>query len=327
MTGYFTDRELGRKPMVEETVGMVVWQAILSLIETGVDDGSLAYGFPSHCPDGNAIEGTNEQAMWNAIRAEIGDLFGDDVEDRHVANYWVLLRDSLPDTPAILDFVEFTARHVAQPQQRGWHTFFRHYHLTLDRNEGLREFVADINRLFSRNGLAYKLTDNGLIERLLPMPMNELLKSTGFSTGDRDLDQLLDTAIGRFRSPRPEGRQDALEKLWDAFERLKTIEHPSKKCGATILIDRTAHSDTPVFRSAVTEEFRAMTKVGNDLRIRHSEVGRESVGDDGEKDYLFMRLFSLIWLVLRKTDRLSRIRNDDRASGMTTPTIDDEMPF
>ena len=74
MMTYFTDREFGPKPTVVETIGRVVWQAILSLIETRVNDGSLAYGFPSHCPDGNAIVGTDEDAMWNAIRAEIGDI-------------------------------------------------------------------------------------------------------------------------------------------------------------------------------------------------------------------------------------------------------------
>ena len=34
MTTYFSDREFGPKPMVEETIDRVVWQAILSLIET-----------------------------------------------------------------------------------------------------------------------------------------------------------------------------------------------------------------------------------------------------------------------------------------------------
>ena len=322
MTNYFSDREFGPKPMVQETVGRVVWQAILSLIETRVDDGSLAYGFPSHCLDGNAIDGTERQAMWNAIRAEIGDLVDDDPEGGIDAYYWKPSPTSLPKTPAILDLVEFVARYVAQPAQGQWHDYHKHFHLKLDREKGLRKFVEDINRLFSRNGLAFRMTDAGVIERTVPAPMADLLKRARISTGDRILDDLLDTSIGRLLLPKPESRQDALEKLWDAFERLKTIECPGdKKAGTTLLIDKATAGDAAVFRLAITEEFRALTKIGNDLRIRHSEVGKEPVGDNGEKDYLFMRLFSLIWLMLKGTGRLSPVPKDD------SDDDDEEAPF
>ncbi len=142
--------------------------------------------------------------------------------------------------------------------------------------------------------------------------MADLVKRTGYRTGDNDLDGLLDTAIGRFLSPKPEARQDALEKLWDAFERLKTIEGgKDKKARATALIDRAISDDAPVFRSVVETEFKTMTKVGNELRIRHFEVGHEPVGETGEKDYLFMRLYSLVWLMLKRTWRLSEVKRED----------------
>ena len=54
-----------------------------------------------------------------------------------------------------------------------------------------------------------------------------------------------------------------------------------------------------------------MTKVGNELRIRHVEVGHEPVGETGEKDYLFMRLYSLVWLMLKRTWRLSEVKRED----------------
>ena len=308
--------------MVEETIGEVVWKAIVSLVETRISDGSLAYSFPSHCPDGNAIGGADRQAVSNRILAEIGDLADDNAENGYGSYDWKPSPGILPDTPAILDLVEFVASHITQPVQGQWHDFYRHYHLKLDREEGLRRFVEDINRLFSRNGLAYKLTDTGSIERTVPAPMAELLKQTGFSTGDRDLDDLLKAAIDRFLLPGPEARQDALEKLWDAFERLKTVESPGdKKAGASFLMDKAIAGHATVFRSVVEEEFKAMTKTGNDLRIRHSEVGKEPVGDNGEKDYLFMRLFSLIWLILKRTGRLSGVRDDH------PDNCDAEMPF
>ena len=133
-----------------------------------------------------------------------------------------------------------------------------------------------------------------------------MMKRTHFRTGDDHLDDLLETAIDRFLSPKPEARQDALEKLWDAFERLKTIEAgKDKRIQAGALIDRAISGDAPVFRVIVEEDFRALTDVGNKLRIRHSEIGKEPAGDGGEKDYLFSRMYSLLWLVLKATGRMS----------------------
>ncbi len=293
MTDYFSNRQIGSNPRIEEKIDQVAWDGILSLIQIKIDDGSLAYGFPSHCHDGNAIDGTNGSAFSARVRAEIHDLAGKDPYS------WEPPPDSLPSTLAILDFIEFIARNIGEPTQVGWHDYFSHQHLKLNREAGLKKFVEDINRIFSRNGLAYELGESGAIERTVPAPMAELVRRAGFHTGDDALDGLLDTAIDRFLSPKPEARQDAMEKLWDAFERLKTIEGgKDKKARAAALIDRAISDDAPGFRSVVETEFKAMTKVGNELRIRHSEVGHEPVGETGEKDYLFMRLYSLKGLSL-----------------------------
>ena len=235
MTDYFSDRQIGSNPRIEETIDKVAWEAIL----------------------------------------------------------------------AILDFIEFIARNIGEPTQVGWHGYFSHHHLKLDREAGLEKFVKDINPIFSRNGLAYELSGSGAIERTVSPPMADLVKRTSFRTGDNDLDGLLDTAIDRFLSPEPEARQDA-------FERLKTIEGgKDKKARAAALIDRAVSDDAPVFRSIVETEFKAMTKAGNELRIRHSEVGHEPVGETGEKDYLFMRLYALVWLMLKRTRRLSEVERED----------------
>ena len=306
MTDYFSDRQFGSNPRIEEKIDQVAWDGILSLIQIKIDDGSLAFGFPSHCPDGNAIEGTNRRAFSARVRAEIHDLAGEDPYS------WEPPPDSLPSTLAILDFIEFIARNIGEPTQVGWHDSFSHHHLKLDREAGLKQFVKDINRIFSRIGLAYELGESGAIERTVPVPMADLVKRTSFRTGDNDLDGLLDTAIGRFLSPKPEARQDALEKLWNAFERLKTIAAgKDKKARATALIDRAISADFPVFRSVIETEFKTMTKVGNELRIRHVEVGHEPVGETGEKDDLFMRLYALVWLMLKRTWRLSEVKRED----------------
>ena len=54
-----------------------------------------------------------------------------------------------------------------------------------------------------------------------------------------------------------------------------------------------------------------MTTAGNKLHIGHPEVGQEPVGETGEKDYLFMRLYALVWLMLKRTRRLSEVERKD----------------
>src|SRR5260370_34129934 len=72
-----------------------------------------------------------------------------------------------------------------------------------------------------------------------------------FQTGDAETDRLLEAARRRILSPKPEDRQDALEKLWDAFERLKTLEPgANKREQADALLDRVAAPGS-AFRQAL----------------------------------------------------------------------------
>ena len=97
------------------------------------------------------------------------------------------------------------------------------------RAAGQQQFLEEVSLLFARNGLAYELGANGEARRLLPQPLAEALASTLFAPGDRETDRLLEAARHRIASPKLEDRQDALQKLWDAFERLKTLEPGANK--------------------------------------------------------------------------------------------------
>ena len=137
---------------------------------------------------------------------------------------WPLSPEELPPTIVILDLLEFIANAVGTPIKGFYHSFFRHHHLTFDHEDGRIRFAADVNSIFQRNGIAYELTDDGHIRRLLPAGLAEILSPTMFRTGDVETDRLLETARLQILKPHKEVRQDALEKLWDAFERLKTLE-------------------------------------------------------------------------------------------------------
>ena len=116
-------------------------------------------------------------------------------------------------------------------------------------------------------------------------------------SGDSTLDGLLGDAIGKFKDSAPRARQDALEHLWDAWERLKSLEvEGNKTLSVRALLDRAG--DRGPFRDALEAEARALTAIGNTFHIRHFETDRIAIQASAHADYLFHRLFALIHLLL-----------------------------
>ena len=291
MTRYWTDREYGKQPPKAEEIGERVWDGLQSRIETGITDGSFGYRFPQECPDGGAAFGCDSMAFGNVLKAEIP---------------WIDWPRGLQDTPAtpvILDVLEFCAAAYGKTIQGGYHDFFHHHHLSWDREAGLARFVADVNLILHRNGIAYELNAEGEARRLLPQPLANEVRWALFQTGDLETDRLLEAARQRIALPKEEDRRDALEKLWDGFERLKTLESGSdKRIQAEAMLNRAAPPGTG-FRQILGEDAVALTKIGNRFRIRHSEVDQESVNSPEAIDYLFGRMFGFVRLVLKSTGR------------------------
>ncbi len=102
-----------------------------------------------------------------------------------------------------------------------------------------------------------------------------------------------------------ERHREGLEKLWDAFERVKTLEPGAdKKAQTATLLDRVAGQRTSL-RTRLDTESRELTEIGNRFQIRHTETDREPITDAAVVDYLFARAFALVWLELEKTGRLA----------------------
>ena len=92
----------------------------------------------------------------------------------------------------------------------------------------------------------------------------------------------------------------ALEALWDAWERLKTLDGPDKKVQITSILNRIADSSSPKFREALEGEAKELTRIGNNFQIRHSETNQERLFRSEHVDYLFHRLFAFILVILRR---------------------------
>jgi hypothetical protein len=154
-------------------------------------------------------------------------------------------------------------------------------------------FVDEVNLIFQKNNFLFKLS-GGKIERIKSIiKTKEIIKEVG-------LKELIDQASLLYRSIDISDKQIAVEKLWDAFERLKTYygAGAQKKTSLEKIINDISNSNNN-FMTLFNDEFDKLTKIGNDYRIRHHEINKIDIIDQKYYDYFFQRCFALIDLVLK----------------------------
>jgi len=301
---YFSEREFGQKPRTENEIGANIWGGLVAYINGLIDNGYFGDKFPEMCPDNDGVVGTNKSTMSLAVSAEFPEI------------KIPLDASETPPTLIILDFLEFCHEHIAKPIQGYFHKFWGMHHLSFDTESGQAEFRQRVNRILSRNGIAFELQDNGQIARLAPPIVSDYLKGAIFQTGDSFLDLMLETARAKYLDPSLQVRLEALEKLWDAWERIKTLEQPAdKKKSIGILLDK-ASSD-PKFRERLEREAIELTDIGNNFMIRHTEMTKTPITSSAHVDYLFHRMFALIYLVLgnrigKKPE--NKVKQDDKGA-------------
>ena len=308
---YFSDREQGMAPPTLTELTPNIWKGIVAEIRTRVDDGSFGARYPLICPDGNEYCGTNEQSFWDAMVAEIPDL---------TEGQLVLLEDDPPSLLVVMDMIEFCWNSVGKPERLDFHKFQRHHHLRFDEEAGKNEFRENINLMFQRNQIAYELTAEGKIERLLQPEVSEIVHAR-YRTSDSELNRMLETACIKFVSPDERMRREALESLWDAWERIKTIRGKDKKSGISDLLDEVAGSISPRFREILKSEARVLTDIGNTCQIRHSEKNQERLSSSEHVDYLGYRMFAIIHLLVRQIGVVEAQQPEESISP------EDDIPF
>jgi hypothetical protein len=276
---YFSDRVAGPRPRVEEEISPNAWAGLVSLVLRGLEEPLFAEFFPLQCPDGRGVYACDERVFRLALVADIPDL------------NWPLREDEVPPTLVALDLVEFLHANASEPTELDFHSFYAHSHLTFDHVSGQRQLRERVNRMFARNGLAYELSEAGSVVRLTSAPVAELLRYALPSTQDPVFDELLERARSKFTSPDPAVRREALEHVWDAFERAKTILDPDKQRGAAALLAASARSSAD--EAALNDEFKALTRIGNEFRIRHHET-RVTEIDSSLVDWLFTRMIAVL---------------------------------
>lgn len=296
---YFSDRENGPKARVNETISRRVWGGVVAVIQSATTLGAFGNAFPYNCPDGRGPVGSDEATLARILRAEIPEIEWPLSDTKEVEqDFFSTSQPYVPETVVILDLIEFCHRNIAKPIQDSFHSFFGHYHLSFDVPSGQSEFRSAINRIFSRNGVAYELVSNGQVQRLAPPILRESLARGEFASGDMQLDRMLEEARVRFLSPKLDERKIALERLWDCWERIKSSEDPNNKQLSVAKLLEQASSEV-VFRNSLKKEARELTEIGNTFHIRHSEVTQQPLSNEHHIDYLFHRMYSMVTLLLR----------------------------
>ena len=115
-----------------------------------------------------------------------------------------------------------------------------------------------------------------------------------FQIDDNEFNKLVEQAFQYYKEARID---TATEKIWDAFEGIKTFyKQYDKKGSITKLIDIVSKNNAE-YREMVEEEFTSLTKLGNDFRIRHHETNKKDICCKEHYDYLFHRCIAVLRLV------------------------------
>jgi len=151
--------------------------------------------------------------------------------------------------------------------------------------------VADFKKFVDESIRANEVLS---LEEVLDLNLNiDLLFERQLTTKDEDLNQLINEAKDRYL--KPNDQVVALEKLWDAFERVKTYYDADKKRSACILVGKMA---TELDATEFQQEFEALTRIGNSYRIRHHETNKKPLTNPSQIKYLFFRMLALIDLTV-----------------------------
>ena len=284
MRRLFTERHGGTKPRISEELNQPCYVGLLGLVEARISEEWFGMTFPFACQDGRGNAGTDSNKL--SVR---------------MAAYDVLPPNECSNDGQVFDLVEFSYEHIAEPTCIEKHDFMRHMHYSYDQEAGRTKFEKEVNRLFERNGIAFELRQ-GQVTRMAPIGLQEALTETVFHTGDEALNELLEDARQKFLSRELKVRRESLEKLWDAWERLKTIEPgKDKKAQVTVLLVKA--SSEPSFQKRLETEARELTEIGNKFMIRHTETDKVPISESVHIDYLFQRMFAIIRLLLKMSGR------------------------
>lgn len=140
---------------------------------------------------------------------------------------------------------------------------------------------------------AYIIAD--LLQEYLDSHSTICFFENGVNSRDSELNRLIELSIEHFNNG---NKEVAVEQLWSAFERAKTVLNPSdKKASAEELINTISNGEG-CYIEMYKNEFKALTDIGNHFSIRHHETNRYIIDSEERYNFFFFRCAALMTVIL-----------------------------
>ena len=210
------------------------------------------------------------------------------------------------DQFALIDYIEFFAQNIEDISEEWNNLRYKNYQYIdcLGTRNIFEAFRKEINELFGLSGLLYELTNEAIVERIVVNSiLTQDIQNIIAEVEEEGVRELLKDAIALYKTPNSAARQDSVEKIWDAFERLKTYyTSMDKKQSSEKIVKDMSMSDSN-YENLFNKEFGELTSIGNNFRIRHHETNKIDIPNDRYYDYLFNRCLSLIALAIQYLEK------------------------
>ena len=131
---------------------------------------------------------------------------------------------------------------------------------------------------------------------------NELLFNQEVTTKDTNLNDLINESKKLYIKG---NKQLALEKIWDAFERLKTYYSSNKQKSAEKICNLLG---SDLSENYFNNEYKNLTNIGNEYQIRHFETSKIPINNEETKEYLFFKMLALINLSINKINEVENAK-------------------
>lgn len=152
------------------------------------------------------------------------------------------------------------------------------------------EFITHINALFTAAQFPFIVEDGLVIAQSLTGLTSNLNRNI-----EKGVKELFQVATEYY----VDGRKSiAVEKLWDALERIKTVlPGKDKSQSADLLIEKMSGGDATYY-DLFSTEIKCLTTIGNKFRIRHHETNKVEITSDCNFDYFYHRCAAFINLAI-----------------------------
>lgn len=219
----YTERHGIRTPVERtSTITVEMYGLLFDCCEKYYDN--IAWKFPELCPDGQGCCGLDFQQFSTHMKFDIPTLYRNSQGRITKPNSCYYGDSDEYDQFALLDLIEFIGQNCRDIIVGSFHSYFGHNHIRLLDTDGVADaFRNEINGIFKKIGLLFTLTDKMAVERVTEYDvLSPQVEKNISAVKEPGIRNLLEESIFMFRLPNPAARNNAVEKLWDAFERLKT---------------------------------------------------------------------------------------------------------